>query len=243
MVSSRRWEVDALRGFAVVLMVIYHCIWDLAFFGIAPINIAALPWQAFARFIGTLFLFVLGVSLWLRRVRFGTVWPWALQRGGVLLGLGMLISLTTFLFVGDSYVRFGMLHLLGTALVLSALALRAPRLVVVAVALLGIGIGAYLNTESVPYAWLIWLGLAQRGVAMVDYYPLLPWGCIALLGTVVARTIYPDAQARLPLPNIADTPLVWVLRWLGRYALPIYFLHQPILIGILVAYQALAGSG
>jgi uncharacterized membrane protein len=64
--TTRLWKIDALRGVAVVLMVCYHLIWDLAYFDLIAVDVATLRWQVVARSIGTLFLLILGISLTLR---------------------------------------------------------------------------------------------------------------------------------------------------------------------------------
>ena len=61
--QTRLWEVDTLRGVAIVLMVFFHFVWDLSYFGLYQANVLVGPWQTFARFIATLFIFVMGVSL------------------------------------------------------------------------------------------------------------------------------------------------------------------------------------
>ncbi|MDX1524116.1 MAG: heparan-alpha-glucosaminide N-acetyltransferase domain-containing protein, partial [Anaerolineae bacterium] len=68
--ATRLWEVDTLRGIAIVLMIIYHFVWDLVFFDLYQANVLAGPWQWFARGIATTFLFVMGVSLTLSAARY-----------------------------------------------------------------------------------------------------------------------------------------------------------------------------
>src|SRR5262245_25826637 len=123
--SVRLWEIDTLRGVAIVLMVFFHFMWDLNFFQIYPLNIYGRAWQSFARFIATLFLFVVGVSLTLsynREVQqsgsthlFGKY----LLRGAKIFGLGLVITVATYFFVGNSFVVFGILHLIGFSIVLA----------------------------------------------------------------------------------------------------------------------------
>lgn len=242
MTTTRLWEIDALRGVAVVLMVCYHLIWDLAYFDLLAVNVAALPWQVFARSIGSLFLLILGISLTLRAARAPLLTHWALRRGAILFGLGMLITLATFFIIGESYVRFGILHALGSALVLALPFVRAPVWLSVLTALVLIATGAYLNFQAVTFPWLIWLGLPQAGVVMVDYYPLLPWAGVTLLGVAIGNALYPAGTRRFALPDSSDWLPVRAARWMGRHALLIYLLHQPVLFGVLSLLVAISAA-
>ena len=66
---TRYWEVDALRGIAIVEMVFFHFIWDLAYFGLYQVNPLSGPWQFFARNIASTFIGVMGLSLTLSYTR------------------------------------------------------------------------------------------------------------------------------------------------------------------------------
>jgi uncharacterized membrane protein len=238
----RLWEIDAARGLAVVAMILFHFMWDLQYMGLSSVNVFSMPWQSFARGIGTSFTFLLGLSLWLVATRLAprTLWRYAVRRSVLLIALGLVISAGTYAFVGDAYVRFGILHLLGSMLVLSLPFVSAPLWLTLGVGLIMIAGGAYLTTLSAPFPWLIWAGVAQTGVEMVDYYPLLPWGGAALLGVVCGRLSYPDGQRRLALPDLSAAAPIRALSFLGRHSLLTYLLHQPILLGVLFALQALS---
>jgi uncharacterized membrane protein len=75
----------------------------------------------------------------------------------------------------------------------------------------------------------------QAGIYMVDYYPVLPWFGLSLLGIFTGYTLYPQGVRRFSLPNLAALLPVRGLRFLGRHSLLIYVIHQPILIGLLFA--------
>ena len=113
---ARLWEVDAIRGVAIVLMIFYHFVWDLNYFGLYQANLLTGPWQWFARGIATFFLFVMGVSLTLSDTRESQRWgqppPFTkyLWRGGKIFGLGLIITLATYFFIGRGFVIFGILH-------------------------------------------------------------------------------------------------------------------------------------
>ena len=239
--APRLWEIDTARGVAVVAMVFFHLMWDLQYIGWSSVNVFAAPWQIFARGIGTTFTFLLGLSLWLVATRLPRreLWRSTVRRSITLIALALLITAGTSAFVGEAYVRFGILHLLGSMLVLSLPLLTAPLWATLGGGLAMILVGAYLTTLTATFPWLIALGVAQAGVEMVDYYPLLPWGGAALLGVACGRLSYPDGRRRVALPDFSAVAPIRALRFLGRHSLLVYVLHQPILLGTLFALQAL----
>jgi uncharacterized membrane protein len=88
---------------------------------------------------------------------------------------------------------------------------------------------------------LLVLGVPPPGGAGVDWYPLLPWLAPVLAGLAIGAALYPQGRRGpwgrgLPEPawaGAAGAP--------GRHALPIYLIHQPVLIPLVAAALALAG--
>lgn len=240
--SVRLWEVDTLRGIAIVLMIFYHFVWDLNYFGLYRVDLFSGPWQTFARSIASLFIFVMGVSLTLSYNRVRARWGDSvllfhkyLGRGGQIFGLGMVITLATYLFIGRGFVIFGILHLLGLSIILAYPFLKVNRWFSLVGGVLVIGAGIYLNQLVVSFPWLIWLGVNQAGIYMVDYYPLLPWFGVALLGIFAGYTLYPQGRPCFRWPDLTQLPPVRELRFLGRHSLLIYLTHQPLLIALFIS--------
>jgi uncharacterized membrane protein len=237
----RIWEVDAVRGVAIIEMIIYHLIWDLNYFGLFQANLLQGPWQWFARSIATIFLVVMGVSLTLSYQRESQrsgptgLFTKFLRRGAKVFGLGLMITIATYFYLEQGFVIFGILHVLGASMVLAYPFLRLNRWVSLVTGLLVIGAGVYVDTLVVAWPWLIWLGVKQAGTYMVDYYPLLPWFGLALLGIFIGQTFYPQGRRAFALPNLAGILPILGLRFLGRHSLLIYVIHQPILLGLLMA--------
>lgn len=220
-------------------MVFFHFMWDLGYFGLTTQDIGSPPWQRFARAIGGTFIFVMGVSVAIRSSRPGSpIAPWHARRALILLGLAALISIGTAIFAGDAWVRFGILHHAGLAMLLAIPFVKA-RWWLNAVCGAGLyGLGLWLNTLTAPFPWLIPLGVPQAGVAMLDYYPLLPWFGLMLLGVAAGQVNYRAGIPRLRLPNLTHTPVARGLGWLGQHSLAVYVIHQPVLIGLLLAARA-----
>ena len=88
---------------------------------------------------------------------------------------------------------------------------------------------------------LLVFGVPAEGGAGADWYPLLPWLAPVLVGLAVGQALYPGGVrgpwgARLPTP-----PWARGVGAHGRHALPIYLVHQPILIPLVIAALAIAG--
>ncbi len=236
----RLWEIDTFRGIAVVLMIFYHLVFDLYFFGALRGVFPTLPWQVFARAIGSTFIFLLGLSLTLRYSRLRNelgglvLFQKYLFRGLKLLAWGMVITAVTYFTVGSQrLVVFGILHLLGAATILAYPFLRSRWACLVG-GILVIVAGAYLTSIEIPSPWLLWLGVDQFAYFPVDWYPIFPWFGVALVGAFLGFSLYPEGVRGFDLPDWSPAVLVRGLSFLGRHSLIIYLVHQPILMGLLI---------
>lgn len=237
--GHRLWEVDLARGIAVVMMVLFHLLWDLSYFRVADIDVSTGFWHAFARTTATLFLLLVGISLHLSAAggratsqQGAAVWRRQVKRGLTVFAWGLVITGATWLFLGDSFVRFGILHLIGASVILSYPCLRLGAWNLLLGIILVIA-GLWLRGVTVDFPWLLWIGLQPHGFSTVDYFPLLPWFGVVLIGLVLGRLLYPAARRRIPVPDLAVLPPVQGLALLGRHARVIYLLHQPVLIALL----------
>ena len=123
--KQRFWEIDVARGIAVILMITYHIIYDLNFFHIISVNLFEGFFLLFLYPIGATFLFLVGISLTLSYAKAETVmtkrqrhWKF-LERGVFIFGLGMLVTLGTWAYLGQGYVVFGVLHCIGLSILLA----------------------------------------------------------------------------------------------------------------------------
>jgi uncharacterized membrane protein len=239
-VRERFWEIDILRGVAVIAMVLYHFSYDLAYFvGLFDVGFfRSGVGLNIGRMIGGTFIFLAGLSLTLSYGRAvvsqppgGTLFWKYLRRGLRIFSYGLLITLFTWIFVPNEMIVFGVLHLIGASIVLAYPFLRL-RLVNAALGLICIAVGLYLHDFSTTHPWLAWMGI-RPNFFMLDYWPIFPWFGVMLLGVFAGNALYGDASKQA-VRTAPRPPLSRPLAFLGRHSLLVYFVHQPILIAALV---------
>jgi len=238
--TGRLWEIDALRGVAIVMMVLVHLRYDLVYYGgrRAPILVAGF-WPNFARATASIFMFVAGLSLTLSYARSSRgegsgqrLFAKYLKRGLKVFGLGLVITVVTWVLLREGAVYFGILHFFGVSIILAYpfLRYRWPNLLI---GLVLFAIGMVLSKRTFPFSWLMWLGFVPERLTAVDYYPLLPWFGVVLWGVFVGNVLYEGHVRGFPLPDLSGLlPTRW-LAFLGRHSLLIYLVHQPLLVALL----------
>ena len=228
--------MDAARGVAIIMMIVYHSTYDLDTLGRYGIQSTTGYWAHFADVTAGLFLFLVGVSLAISRAR-TSLTGWRLfgkylARGLRILAYGVVLTVV-FLALGMGVVAFGILHLIGISIILAYpfLGLRFTNLVL---GTLIFAVGQYILAQG-PYSqgfWLLPFGVVPEGVIMPDYRPLLPWFGVVLIGLFFGKAAYGDGRRPAVLEEKAPV-LARPLLPPGRNSLFIYLIHQPIIIAML----------
>jgi len=223
--------IDGLRGFAVVLMVAHHMLYNLVVFFGAPRWFFTNPvFDILQPLFAGLFIFLSGVSSRFSRDNVG--------RGAIALVLAMLITYVTYQM--DMPIWFGVLHLLGFSMLFFGVTQKfwdiVPRIIspVIFIALIIVGGLArshydFTSTNPVIRDLLSISGWSQPGFRSFDYFPLVPWIFVFLLGTWAGLYI---RDRKLPKWFYKMKPPIFPQ--VGRKALLIYMLHQPVLYGIVM---------
>lgn len=232
--KSRIWEIDFLRGLSIILMVFYHLGYDLTelcgirkILGI-EINLGSTYLIVAQYFFAGVFILLCGISSTLSRNN--------ILRALKILGVAIIITAVTYLYSSSEAIYFGILHCLGVCIVFYGTTLQSARpwtLTAAGALVLGLSAARSLvaGNVAVDFNWLLPFGISSHTLSSYDYFPLLPWFGVFLMGTALGKSIYAPKQSiiKRPLPES-------FINAAGRHSLLIYIIHQPLILGILYLF-------
>ncbi len=235
--SGERFDrLDALRGVAIVWMAVFHLCYDLNYFGFIRQNFYTDPlWTVQRACIVTLFLFCAGLGQAVALEQ-GQSWQRFWRRWAQIAGCAVLVSIGSSLMFPRSWISFGILH--GIAVMLILARLLAPLKGGLWIAgLAAIVLPQWVQHPFFDTRWTHWVGLVTRKPVTEDFAPVLPWLGVVLWGMAAGRWVLARRRGWLAgaLPAAAAPLAV-----LGRWSLSFYMVHQPVLIGALLGWKALA---
>lgn len=238
--NTRFWEIDALRGIAIIMMVIFHFIFDIYYFGIYSLDVHSGFLWWLARTTAFIFILLVGVSLSLSYSRAillidlnqKNLFYKYLKRGLKIFGYGLIITAVTWIFIRQGFIIFGILHFIGVAIILEYPFYKQKYLNLI-LGLIFIVSGIYLMNFNFDFYELLWLGFNPYNFYTLDYFPLLPWIGVVSLGLFLGNTLYENYTRRFNLPDLSKNWFIKGLGYLGRHSLFIYFIHQLVLLLIL----------
>ena len=235
---KRFWEIDLVRTVAVIIMIVFDVLYVLNYLDIHNTGVPGVQygfWWWIARVNASVFIFLAGVSLTISQARASKRMSSFMLRGLKIFAWGMVITLLTWLIAPDEYVRFGILHFFGIAFILAPFFLRFRFInLILGAALMAIGI--YLQVQGIhfDFPWLLWLGLMPHRFWTWDYFPLLPWFGLFLVGMFYGKLLYPQGNRRFNIHEFTN-PVTSALTLPGRHPLVIYLAQWPVIIGVLLA--------
>lgn len=240
MSSLERFDrLDALRGVAIVWMALFHFGFDLNHFGLLSPkqNFYTDPfWTLQRTVIVSLFLLCAGMG---QAVAIASAqrWPRFWKRWAQVAGCAVLVSIGSAFMFPRSWISFGVLH--GIALMLIACRFAAP----LRAWLWPLGLVVLLLPRIIQHPFFDtrltnWVGLVTHKPVTEDWVPVLPWLGVMLWGLALGQWLLARHRGVLAgaVPSVLQP-----LATLGRWSLSFYMVHQPLLIGLILAWRALAG--
>ncbi|MBO5247873.1 MAG: DUF1624 domain-containing protein [Clostridia bacterium] len=251
--THRIFELDFLRGLALILMCLDHLAYDLYCLPLwfphldSPVlsalgefgeAVSFSPWRQGLHYVfATLFLLLAGIGsaltsrLWRRTLQI-TGAAVAITAGTV--GLDLFLDLNvTILFGVLSAIAVGVFFCGICSLFGESAGKYGALILGIAIILVGFSLKWYaaptyysVGTEDLVG---IVLGTVRYGA---DWFPLFPCAGVVCVGYFLGKTLYARRQSLLPALRGKACGLCVV----GRYSLWIYLLHQPVLAGLLCLF-------
>ncbi|MEO8152277.1 MAG: heparan-alpha-glucosaminide N-acetyltransferase [Rhizobacter sp.] len=233
--AARFDRLDALRALAILWMAAFHFCFDLNHYKLIHQNFYNDPvWTVQRAVIVSLFLFCAGFGQAVAWEQ-GQGWLRFWRRWAQVLGCALLVTAGSYLMFPSSYISFGVLHGIALMLIITRLTANAG------VWLWPLGLAAVLAPQLVQSSFFDtrltnWVGLITHKPITEDYAPLLPWIGVMWWGLAAGQWVLKHRREWVTgaLPGALQPAAM-----LGRWSLSFYMLHQPVLIGLLLAVRAL----
>ena len=233
--------IDEARGALIILVVVYHILYDSAvIFKVRELWAPYRTAHILQPFLPFMFILISGIAFKLSRNN--------VKRGLFLGAVALAVTAATRLIIPQYTVVFGILHFLALMHIIFGIVQRFVREIPVKawgvicalcailfiltynIQLGYIGIEG-LFTAPLPDALfrsnsLMALGFHTIEFVSADYNPILPWIFLFIIGIFIGRYIH-------KLPESLKKPHIRPLAFLGRHTLIIYIAHQPIIYGVL----------
>lgn len=265
--KKRIFELDFLRGLAVIAMVIDHFTYlstmsiDMApdlftnYFGVHSkwfnyfLSLCLDFQNSFLRNAGhyvfvTIFLLLAGISSSFSKNNFKR--SGKVLIGALLISLGMAII--SLVIDDDYYIIFGILHLIATSIFLFAVVqkLYPNKWLYLGIGIILVAWGFIIKWYEAPYIYYIhnldFIKIIEvimgYKVYGADHFGIIPCTGVFFIGAFLGETLYKNRKSLLPkLDHNWHKPFSYI----GQHALIIYLLHQVVSIIIIGLTYFIAG--
>lgn len=231
--SQRLLWVDAFRGFAIILMVIFHFCYDLHYFGYVDWHIPdGSGWWQLRYLIVSLFIFTVGISLSLaHQQQFNKKTYY--KRLGQLAISAAAVTIMSLLVFPKEWIYFGILHFITLASILGIGFVKRPTVSLALGSVILMGFWSGIFKSDWPFV-LFEQRLPQR---TQDFVPFFPWLGLMYLGIGLMGLLNSPKPGKA-LGKKIDLPhntLTQQMGFIGQHGLIIYLVHQPILFSLFIA--------
>jgi uncharacterized membrane protein len=227
-------RLDALRGLAIVWMACFHFAFDLDHYGFIHQDFHRDPvWLVQRTCIVSLFLFCAGLGQAVA-VESHQGWPRFWKRWSQVALCALLVTAGSWFMFPESYISFGVLHGIAVMLLVTRLSAGWGRWLL-PLGALAIAMPQLVHSPLFDSRLANWVGLVAHKPVTEDWVPVLPWLGVMWWGLACGRWLVRTRAGWLSgsLPSMLRP-----LATLGRWSLSFYMLHQPVLIGVLMAVIA-----
>ena len=225
---KRNIILDLMRTLAIVLMVIFHFIYDLRYFGWLTWDIPdGDGWRHFRYVILTLFFLCIGASLVYSHQQKFHVKAYLNRLFKVAIGAVLTTVMSLAMFT-NNWIYFGVLQFILIASLLAAAFIYHPKIAL----LTGITIITLAQLDILSRRWPFDYINEFLPDYTTDYVPFFPWFAVILLGITLAHSAWFNREWQV-VKKMEQWPITQQLALPGKHSLIIYLVHQPLLFALL----------
>ncbi|WP_374619583.1 heparan-alpha-glucosaminide N-acetyltransferase [Devosia sp.] len=237
--GARYQWLDLMRGLAILAMIVFHIAWDLYYFGYSSVDVTVAPgWVLFQKAILSSFLLLVGAGLMLAHrgaIRWRAFW----RRFALLVAAALLVTAGTYWMFPDYFVFFGVLHAIAVFSLAALPLLRLPPPAILAVGLGVLAVSFAISDPVFSSRELGWIGFWPVSPPTSDVVPVFPWFGVVLIGAALTGLVRGTPLWVRLAGFRTGQPVARGIAVIGRWSLPVYLVHQPLIIAALYGLMQL----
>lgn len=270
--TKRFFEIDFLKGIATIFMVIFHFFYLLYFLNVFNTNIRSGVLFAMAKISHTLFIFMVGVNSAISYQKFREknrklfsenyksfrthYIVKIFKRVSFLLLAALSMTVLSYIGFGNLFVKFGIFHFIGVALLLS-LPIVANKFLALATSAIVLILYLLVNTprlsalfaskcQTVPFLCFI-SGIYNLKFSSLDHFSLIPYFGLLTFGMFIGHVLYTDKKRNFikdpeKFEELNDKKPVKDIALIGKNSFMIYFIHFILFYILIIGFKKLFQS-
>lgn len=267
--AKRFFEIDFIKGFATIFMIIFHFFYLMYFMDIVKFEIKQGVLHMMAKISHTIFILMVGINSAISYNKFreknkklyekdkssfnnqyiGKV----AKRSLFLLLAGFTMTVLSYLGFGNLFVKFGIFHFVGVALLLAIPIVHSKFLALAATLFIGIihvlsktsRLQAFFSTQcqNIPFVCFI-TGVYNIKFSSLDHFSIIPYFALVTFGIFIGHLLYTDKKRKFlnekeneKFENYEKKNVVNNIGLLGKNSFIIYFFHFVLFYIMLIGYK------
>ena len=267
--AKRFFEIDFIKGFATIFMIIFHFFYLMYFMDIVKFEIKQGILHMMAKISHTIFILMVGVNSAISYNKFreknkklyekdkssfnnqyiGKV----AKRSLFLLLAGFTMTVLSYLGFGNLFVKFGIFHFVGVALLLAIPIVHSKFLALAVTLFIGIihvlsktaRLQAFFSTQcqNIPFICFV-SGVYNIKFSSLDHFSIIPYFALVTFGIFLGHLLYTDRKRKFlnekeneKFENYEKKNVVNNIGLMGKNSFIIYFFHFVLFYIMLIGYK------
>lgn len=267
--AKRFFEIDFIKGFATIFMIIFHFFYLMYFMDIVKFEIKQGILHMMAKISHTVFILMVGINSAISYNKFreknkklyekdkssfnnqyiGKV----AKRSLFLLLAGLTMTVLSYLGFGNLFVKFGIFHFIGVALLLAIPIVHSKFLSLAVTLLIGIvhvlsktaRLQAFFSSQcqNIPFICFV-SGVYNIKFSSLDHFSIIPYFALVTFGIFLGHLLYTDRKRKFlnekeneKFENYEKKNVVNNIGLMGKNSFIIYFFHFVLFYILLIGYK------